>query len=259
MRLRGLMIAASTIAVHASPVLAGSGDTYISVSGGATFLNDSDNEGSFVGEFVSGAGTTIPAGTTLPDGTDVGWTTDFGTGYSVGAAVGKYFGSIRGEVEVAFQSNNVDSHLGVSAAGIDLSAEDAGVLVTGADNLGVSVADLVADGQGDLSTIFVMANAYYDFNSNGAVRPYVGAGIGVGFVDVDYSPSAVAIIQDSSAAFAYQAMAGVSFETSNNSELFVGYRFRGTTDVAVEASLFSADFDIENTGSIVEAGLRFRF
>jgi hypothetical protein len=42
-------------------------------------------------------------------------------------------------------------------------------------------------------------------------------------------------------------------------DLLVAYRYRATTDVSVEADLFSADFDIENRASIVEAGLRFTF
>ena len=76
-------------------------DYYVSVSGGASFLGDSENVGAFVGDFTTGAGTTIPAGTVLPDGTAVGWTTDFDTGYAINGAIGKRFGMLRGELEVA--------------------------------------------------------------------------------------------------------------------------------------------------------------
>ncbi|MEM6834414.1 MAG: P44/Msp2 family outer membrane protein [Pseudomonadota bacterium] len=234
-------------------------DYYASLSAGVSLLGNSSNDGQFVGDFTTGAGTTIPAGTVLPDGTDVGWETEFDTGFAISGAFGKYFGPIRGELEVAYQSNDVDTHTGVSAGGIDLSAEDAGVLVTGADNLGPTVSQLVADGQGDVSTVFVMANAYYDFRNSSDFTPYLGAGIGIGFVDVDYSPSATPIIQDNATAFAYQVMAGATYDVSASTGLFLGYRFRGTSDVSVEADLFSADFDIENTASIIEAGLRFAF
>ena len=54
-------------------------------------------------------------------------------------------------------------------------------------------------------------------------------------------------------------MAGVAYEVTPSTELFAGYRYRATTDVEVEATLFSADFDIENSASIIEAGLRFNF
>ncbi|MEM6682371.1 MAG: P44/Msp2 family outer membrane protein [Pseudomonadota bacterium] len=252
-----LMTVAAVQAAHAQQ------DTddryYTSFSAGLSLLGDSTNDGTFNGAFTTGAGTTIPAGTELPDGTAVGWDTEFSTGFALNGAFGRYFGPLRGEIELAYQANNVDTHTGVFAADIDLSDEDAGVLVTGADNLGVSVADLVADGQGDLSTVFIMANGYYDFKNDSAFTPYVGLGIGLGFVDVDYSPSDTTIIQDSATKFAYQLMAGATYDLNQSTGLYLGYRFRGTSSVGVEADLFSADFEIENTASILEAGVRFAF
>lgn len=234
-------------------------DYYVSLSGGVSLLGNSTNDGAFDGAFTTGEGTAIPAGTVLPDGTPVGWETDFDTGYAFAGAIGKKYGALRGEVEVAYQTNKVASHAGVEAGGIALDGEDAGVLIAGSPNLGVTVGDLVADGQGDVSNIFVMANLYYDFDTGGLVTPYIGAGVGAGFVDVDYSPSGVAIIQDKATALAYQGVAGLAYEVSPSIDLTVAYRYRATTDVSVEADLFAADFDIENSASIVEAGLRLRF
>ncbi|MEL6364989.1 MAG: P44/Msp2 family outer membrane protein [Pseudomonadota bacterium] len=232
---------------------------YVQLSLGASILSDSDNSGSFAGDFTTGEGTSIPAGTVLPDGTPVGWTTSFDTGLSFGAAIGARYGAFRGELEFARQGNDVDTHVGVEAGGIALGEEDAGVLVTGADNLGVSVADLVADGKGDIRTNFLLANVLYDFQNQSMITPYIGGGIGVGFVDVDYSPSDVPIIQDNSTAFAYQAIAGVTAAVGAKSDLFLAYRYRATSDVDVRADLFAADFDIENRASIVEIGFRHSF
>lgn len=243
--------------VASAPALAQ--ETYVSVSGGGSFLFDSDNEGEFTSDFVTGAGTTVPAGTVLPAGADVGWTTEFQSGYAIAGQAGRRYGPFRGELEVAFQNNDVDTHRGVAAAGVDLSDEDAGVLVTGASNLGVTAADLVADGQGSVDTLFLMANAYYDFDFIGPFKPYVGAGVGIGFVDVEYAPSATTIIDDRTASFAYQAMAGAAYELSRTIDLFAQYRYRATTDAQVEASLFDADFDIENRGSVIEGGVRVYF
>ena len=235
-------------------------DTYVSISGGGSFLMNSDNEGEFDGDFATGAGTTIPAGTILPDGTDVGWETDFDTGWTVNGAVGRDYGFFRGEIEVAYQTNDVGTHTGVSAGGIDLTSEDAAVLISGqATNLGVSVGDLVAAGEGDVRTIFIMANLIAEFDNASRFTPYAGGGAGVGFVNVDYAPSATTIIDDDTTAFAYQFMAGVSYEFSPVTELFAGYRYRATTDAEVDASLFAAEFDVENRASIVEAGVRVRF
>ncbi|MEO1252105.1 MAG: acyloxyacyl hydrolase [Pseudomonadota bacterium] len=254
------LIVASTLAVGVASA-AHAQDTYVSVSGGATFLNDSDNEGTFVGDFATGEGTTIPAGTVLPDGTGVGWTTEFDTGWMVNGAVGRDFGWFRGEIEVGYQSNGVDTHTGVTAAGtIPLDSEDAAVLITGQDtNLGVTVGDLVAAGQGEVETVFVMANAFLEYENTSPFTPYVGIGAGVGFVDVNYAPSATTIIDDNSTEFAYQAMAGIGYEVTPNTTLFAGYRYRATLDANVDASLFDANFDIENRASTVEAGLRVSF
>jgi len=221
---------ALTGAAHAS-------DYYVSVTGGVSMLGDSDNEGAFTGAFTTGEGTAIPAGTVLPDGTDVGWRTDFDTGYAVAGALGRTYGAFRGELEVAYQMNGVNTHQGVTAGGIALDGEDAGVLITGSPNLGVTVGDLVADGQGDLSTTFVMANVFYDFNTGGRLTPFIGGGAGIGFVDVNYAPSGVAIIQDDATEFAYQGVAGVAYEVSPAIELLLAYRYRATSGVSVGVGL----------------------
>lgn len=243
-------------------VLAGAAnaqDTYVSVSGGISFLGNSNNEGTFNGAFTTGAGTTIPGGTTLPVDAPVSWTTEFENGFAVNGAIGRRYGAFRGEIEAAYQRSSVQSHNNVLAGGIALGAEDAGVLITGSPNLGVTVGDLVADGQGDLSTVFIMANVYYDLETGTPFKPYIGVGAGVGFVDVSYSPSATAILDDNSTQFAYQGMAGVAYEVSPMTELYAGYRYRATLDAEVDVSLFDATLDVENSASIVEAGFRLSF
>ncbi|GJL95798.1 MAG: hypothetical protein DHS20C05_22030 [Hyphococcus sp.] len=248
--------------IAASAVLSGAAlaqDYYISLSGGLNFQNSSDNAGVFVGPFTTGTGTTIPGGTVLPDGTDVGWNTEFENGYVINGAIGRKYDAFRGELEVSYQSAGVETHTGVSTAGIALDNEDAGVLITGSPNLGVSVGDLVAAGEGSLDTVYVMANFLVDIKTGTRFTPYIGAGAGVGFVDVNYSPSATPIIDDNATAFAYQGKAGIAFQAAPGTEIFAGYRYRATTDVNVDASLFAANFDIENKSSIVEAGVRFTF
>lgn len=253
------LLASAAIFAFATAGAAQAQDNYVSLSAGLSLLGDSDNAGAFDGAFTTGAGTTIPGGTVLPDGTPVGWTTQFDTGYAISGAAGHRYGPFRGELELTWQRNAVDTHVDVSAAGIALGTEDAGVLVTGAPNLGVSVADLVAAAEGNVRTIFVMANIYYDIDTGGPLKPYIGAGAGIGFVNVNYAPSATTIIDDSATPFAYQGMAGVSYDVSPAASLFAGYRYRATLDPKVEATLFSADFEVENRASIIEAGVRFNF
>ncbi len=252
-----LSAAAIAIAFTATPALAQ--DYYGSVSVGAAWLDDTDNSGQFDSPFTTGAGTTIPSGTVLPAGTSVGWTTEFDEGYTVSAAIGRQFGAFRGELELAYQSNDIDTHNNVAVGGGIIDSEDAGVLITGSPNLGVTVGALVDDGEGSIDTTYLMANGYYDFTPLGPVRPYVGGGVGVGFVNVDYSPSGVQIVDDDATVFAYQLIAGASYDISDRTALFAQYRYRATDDVETDVSLFDATLDVENRSSIIEAGLRFRF
>lgn len=257
---RALLTSAAALAALAFlSTPAAAQDYYGSVSAGWAWLDDSDNSGEFTSDFTTGEGTTIPAGTVLPAGSSLGWTTEFDDGYAIAAAFGRRFGNWRGELELAYQSNDVDTHRDVQAAGIPLGAEDAGVLITGSPNLGVSVADLVADGRGSVETTFAMANVYYDFNAWSGFTPYVGAGVGAGFVDVDYSPSGVQIVDDDATVLAYQVMAGASYDVSDRMEVFAQYRYRATEDVETDVALFDADLDIENRASVLEAGVRFAF
>lgn len=255
--LRTTALTTCVIILGTSSILAD--DTYISLSGGLALQSGSTNQGAFTSDFTTGTGTTLPLGTPLPSGTDVGWDTDFDNGYSFGLAVGRKYGSFRAELELAYQRANVNTHTGVTAAGLDLSGEDAAVLISGSDALGTDVATLVADGQGSVKTWYGMVNGFYDFDVDDRVKPYVGVGLGVGFVDVDYSPSAVTIIDDSSTRFAYQVMAGLAYKLNDKTELFAGYRYRATLDGEQDVSLFPAALDIENAASIVETGIRYSF
>jgi opacity protein-like surface antigen len=234
-------------------------ENYVSASAGLSMLQDSDNSGEFSSDFTTGAGTTIPAGVVLPAGTEVGWTTEFERGYSVSAAYGRDYGAWRGEVEIALQSNDIDTHNGVQAAGIALANEDAGVLITGSSNLGVTVGALVDDGAGSVKSTFLMANAYYDFGGDSAFSPYIGAGVGVAKVEVEYAPSGVGIVDDSDTLIAYQLIGGASYDLSDAMAIFAQARYRATPDVETQVDLFDAKLDVENTSTLLEAGVRFRF
>ncbi len=232
---------------------------YISGSVGANWASDSDNEGSFTDDFTI-AGTALD-GATLPAGTAVGWDTEFDVGYTLSAAIGKDLGAFRAEAEVAFTQNDVDTHSGVFAGTTSLDPVDATVLVAStSDDLGTTVGALVADGQGDLQTTYLFANGYYDFElPNTSIEPYIGAGIGVGFVDVEYAPSNVGIVDDDDTVFAYQFMAGAAVPVTPQLMGFGEDGYRGTTDVEVDVDLFAGELEIENRGVIAEVGLRYNF
>jgi opacity protein-like surface antigen len=108
-------------------------------------------------------------------------------------------------------------------------------------------ADLTADWAGnydvapgaDMSTTTVLGNLYFDWANDSAFTPYVGAGIGYGWVDD--APG-------NDSGIAYGLAAGVSMGLTDNIDLDVGYRFR---DIMISGS--------DPMEHQVSAGIRFNF
>ena len=84
---------------------------------------------------------------------------------------------------------------------------------------------------GRVNNLATMLNVYRDFG-NGNIKPYIGGGIGIALVKGEWS-FGTAIYDVDDYAFAFQGIAGVSVEQSNNRDLFVEYRFYGNTPVDV--------------------------
>lgn len=80
-----------------------------------------------------------------------------------------------------------------------------------------------------------MANAYYDFPGIlSCLEPFVGAGIGFAWLNAHLNnltannPSNFRI---TSIAFAYQAMAGISYNFAENYSVYTNYRYLGTPHI----------------------------
>jgi opacity protein-like surface antigen len=92
----------------------------------------------------------------------------------------------------------------------------------------------------DLSTTTVLGNLYYDWANDSAFTPYVGAGVGYGWVNVDPG-------KDHSG-LALGLAAGVAVDLTQNIALDLGYRFH---DTMIKGS--------DPTEHLVTAGVRFSF
>ena len=92
----------------------------------------------------------------------------------------------------------------------------------------------------DMSISTVLGNLYFDVPTGTAFTPYVGAGVGYGFMAIDSAPNKNGL--------AYGLMAGVTVDLSQSMALDVGYRLREV--------LIDGDDPIEQQ---VTAGLRFSF
>lgn len=233
---------------------------YAAGSVGYLFQNDSSNSGT-TGAFATGNGApVIPFGTAIAAGTPYGWETGFDNGYTLSGEVGAFYGNgLRSGIELAYSKADVDTHNRVNVAGTVIDGVDAAVLTGSATQLGATVGAVVADGQGDIKSTSAFANLYYDFNRDGMIRPYVGAGLGYSDVQVTYRPSGVGIIDDSEGKLAWQVKGGASWAITDKIDLFGEAVYRATDDVELQNDLFPGTLNVENKQTVLSIGARYRF
>ncbi len=126
---------------------------------------------------------------------------------------------VRAEIEYAIRTNSETEYdlkggvrSALAAAGADVSA-----------NLKV---------QTNLQTLFM--NAYWDFHNDTAFTPYIGGGLGLGFIQSEYEISASGAGMSGSGSenftntvFAWNAGAGVAYAITDNLSADLAYRFVG--------------------------------
>jgi opacity protein-like surface antigen len=98
----------------------------------------------------------------------------------------------------------------------------------------VSVGASSGDLNGNQDSVAFMLNGVYDFRLSDRWRPYVGVGVGVsvnGLKATSLGSPKFDFVKDSSAAFAYQGIAGLDFNLSKSLSLGVQYKAFGTSGV----------------------------
>jgi outer membrane protein OmpA-like peptidoglycan-associated protein len=112
---------------------------------------------------------------------------------------------------------------------------------------------------GKLLATSLMANAFYDFDVNGPISPYLGVGAGITQAKLkNASPFGASSIDDSDRALAMQGIAGLSYAINPNFDLFADYRYLTTQKFKVNtAAGTNASFDAQTHSIMV--GLRFNF
>ena len=149
-------------------------------------------------------------------GSGINSTVDFDTGALGAATLGYKFGAPRLELEFSYRGNNVDSIDG-------------------------------ANGSGRTRTQALMTNLLYDFDLGG-FTPYVGVGIGGAAVKYkNVGPFGAASLNDSDLVFAYQGIAGVGYQVTEQLGLFADYRYFATRDAGLTTS-GGAGVDAEYAG-----------
>lgn len=193
-------------------------DTYFSLFGGYTDVDDADFQ--------------IAPGTV---------STAFDGGYGLGAAFGKRLGagsdrnSWRVEGELAYRSNDVDSH---SLGGASLPGAT-----------------------GKFTSTAVMANVLIDFNAASTFSPYLGGGLGLANVSADgFGVAAIpSVVDGDDTVLAYQLIAGAGWDVSPKTELFAEYRYFATDDLNVTTSAATGSLatDLSYKSNNIFVGVRF--
>lgn len=92
----------------------------------------------------------------------------------------------------------------------------------------------------------MMANGFYDLSGLGDLTPYVGAGIGVGFINLEDESN-----------FAYQFMAGVSYKITDSISSNVGWTFLDAGEVEIDRGGFQVETDTRSHS--IDLGITYSF
>jgi len=182
--------ASSAQATESGSLVDGSLNFYVSMFGGVGFA------GTHNPVYISGAGASYK------------YATKFKTSFIVGGAIGVenfLIENLRTEIEVSYFRFKPESLTGPFIG------------------FGTNVT-------GQLSSVNILANAWYDFDPGMAISPYLGGGIGIGFVNnrtlaTHFFGGTAYTGKD--VGFAFQLGTGFKYDISKSIGLDIGYRFRG--------------------------------
>lgn len=152
---------------------------------------------------------------------------EYDAGYNFNGSIGRYFEWFRLEGELSIRQNDVDAWE-----------------ISGFGDV---------DGEGDLNTVAIMGNAYYDIQVTQRTDIYLGGGVGAARVDAEIRSGTVER-SGGEWIFAWQLMAGLSYQLRDNLALTGGYRLFA----ADNCDLDDADFKTPIVHSF-EIGLRYTF
>lgn len=157
-----------------------------------------------------------------------------------GGALGWKFPWLRLEANVSYRKNDVD--------GVDANA------------LGF---DVSSSGNGDVTSLVGLVNAFVDLDLDFPVRPFVGGGVGAAYLEVDTGSGSPIEIDDEAGAFAWNLVGGIGVDLVESVTLTASYRYlrlEGTDVSADLAGVDAGDVDIDDLATHeVLVGLRYTF
>ena len=166
---------------------------------------------------------------------------------------GSYAGLGTGSADVDLDPGLFASVAGGHSFGNGLALEVEGVYAGNDGNEGDVEALFGPGSEASISTLGVLANARYEFNTGwNHVSPYVGAGVGYGSVNIDVDG-----LDDDQGGFMWQAKAGVVIQTNEQLAWDIGYRYLRFPEY--DESTAGASLKVDTGAHVLSAGARVSF
>ena len=172
-------------------------------------------------------------------------------GYAISFAFGRRHNHrLRSEIEVAFRSNEINQREGFQAP---VTSFEGNPISPG------SPGTLVKDG--NITATSLMKNFIIDFTNDSRFTPYVGAGIGLSYIDIRTGEASSVDGEttrgDDETLFSYQAIGGVATQLNSVADFIVEYRFLGTSEGEFDIDGLSQNLTY-NTSSLF-LGVKFEY
>lgn len=113
-----------------------------------------------------------------------------------------------------------------------------------------------SDVSGQTSTSSFMVNGILSFLPKRSWHPFVGAGVGMSSINIDWHDSS-STLDDSDFVLAYQGFAGVSYDVAKNWELSAQYRYFATENPEFTAG--GNKLKAEYSSHAILAGFTYKF
>lgn len=119
-----------------------------------------------------------------------------------------------------------------------------------------------ANSSGDVTSTTATLNAYYDIETGTALTPYLGAGIGFAFIDLDsqteiYGRSGGA--DDSDTTFTVHGEIGLTYDLSEKTKFYTAYRLSHVGETEFEDNSGSMINGSSMNRSLILVGIRYEF
>ena len=162
------------------------------------------------------------------------------SGYAISFAFGRrHSHKLRSEIELAIRENDL-----ASSGSVDVNDPINDVITL--------ISPSTSDEDDKITTYSVMKNFIRDFKNRSRFTPYVGAGLGWSYLDVE-APSLG--VDGGVGAFTYQAIGGVSTTVNKAVDLVVEYRFLGTSEIELDEFGAEVAYEAHN----IFLGLKFEY